>query len=178
MIRANIKIFQIRIKNSFSSENIKMIKRVKTLCDFSNCILILNDNINLSKDLDLDGVHIGSTDSDIVSARKILGEEKIIGVSCYNDINLGIFSENSGATYVSFGSMYKTTTKLNAVNLDIKTIYKASKMINIPICIIGGISADNVHDVINLNCDLIAISKGLSSINELNKISKIYYEKN
>ena len=88
MIRANIKIFQIRIKNSFSSENIKMIKRVKTLCDFSNCILILNDNINLSKDLDLDGVHIGSTDSDIVSARKILGEEKIIGVSCYNDINL------------------------------------------------------------------------------------------
>ena len=178
MIRANIKIFQIRIKNSFSSENIKMIKRVKTLCDFSNCILILNDNINLSKDLDLDGVHIGSTDSDIVSARKILGEEKIIGVSCYNDINLGIFSENNGATYVSFGSMYKTTTKLNAVNLYIKTIYNASKMINIPICIIGGINADNVHDVINLNCDLIAISKGLSSINELNKISKIYYEKN
>jgi len=176
MIKYNIKIFQIRIKSSFSKKNISIIKKIKFLCKNHKCLLILNDNVNLANELELDGVHVGSGDADISSVRSTLGENKIIGVSCYNDINLALSSEKLGASYISFGSLYKTTTKLNPINLDISTVKNASKILKIPICLIGGINTNNVHDVIKLNCDLIAISKGLSSNNEIENISKIYYE--
>ena len=127
------------------------------------------------KELDLDGLHIGSNDIDIIAARDILGKKKIIGVSCYNSLSLALGAELNGASYVSFGSLYKTSTKLNPVSLDIKTFKKSSKILRIPICLIGGINTNNVHDVIKLNCDLIAISKGLSSKKDRKTISKIYY---
>tara|TARA_B100001173_G_scaffold159959_1_gene138389 strand:+ start:173 stop:775 length:603 start_codon:yes stop_codon:yes gene_type:complete len=175
MIDLKIKIFQVRVKSSFSKEIIKAIKNLQTLCDLNQCLLILNDNINLAKELNLDGVHIGSNDIDIITARDILGKKKIIGVSCYNSLSLALSAELNGASYVSFGSLYKTSTKLNPVSLDLKTFKKSSKILKIPICLIGGINTNNVHDVINLNCDLIAISKGLSSEKDRKTISKIYY---
>ena len=176
MIDLKIKIFQVRVKSSFSKEIIKAIKNLKSLCKLYGCLLILNDNIILAKELDLDGIHIGSNDIDIITARDILGKKKIIGVSCYNSFKLALSAESSGASYVSFGSLYKTSTKLNPVTLDIKTFEKSSKILKIPICLIGGINTNNVQDVIKLNCDLIAISKGLSSEKDRKTISKIYYE--
>tara|TARA_B100001093_G_scaffold438218_1_gene437489 strand:+ start:600 stop:1202 length:603 start_codon:yes stop_codon:yes gene_type:complete len=176
MIDLKIKIFQVRVKSSFSKEIIKAIKNLKYLCEQNGCLLILNDNISLAKNLNLDGIHIGSSDIDINTARDILGKKKIIGVSCYNSFSLALSAELNGASYVSFGSLYKTSTKLNPVNLDIKTFKKSSKVLKIPICLIGGINTSNVHDVIKLNCDLIAISKGLSSEKDRKTISHIYYE--
>ena len=175
MIELKIKIFQVRVKSSFSKEIIKAIKNLKSLCKQNGCLLILNDNISLAKELNLDGIHIGSNDIDIITARDILGKKKIIGVSCYNSFSLALSAELNGASYVSFGSLYKTSTKLNPVSLDLKTFKKSSKILKIPICLIGGINTNNVHDVINLNCDLIAISKGLSSEKDRKTISKIYY---
>ena len=176
MIELKIKIFQVRVKSSFSKEIITAIKNLKSLCKQNGCLLILNDNISLAKELNLDGIHIGSTDIDIIAARDILGKKKIIGVSCYNSFSLAISAELNGASYVSFGSLYKTSTKLNPVSLDIKTFKKSEKILRIPICLIGGINTNNVHDVIKLNCDLIAISKGLSSEKDRKTISHIYYE--
>ena len=175
MIELKIKIFQVRVKSSFSKEIIAAIKNLKSLCKQNGCLLILNDNISLAKELNLDGIHIGSTDIDIITARDILGKKKIIGVSCYNSFSLAISAELNGASYVSFGSLYKTSTKLNPVSLDIKTFKKSSKILRIPICLIGGINTNNVHDVIKLNCDLIAISKGLSSEKDRKTISKNTY---
>ena len=176
MIELKIKIFQVRVKSSFSKEIITAIKNLKSLCKQNGCLLILNDNISLAKELNLDGIHIGSNDIDIINARDILGKKKIIGVSCYNSFSLALNAELNGASYVSFGSLYKTSTKLNSISLDIKTFIKSSNILKIPICLIGGINTNNVHDVIKLNCDLIAISKGLSSEKDRKAISKIYYE--
>jgi thiamine-phosphate pyrophosphorylase len=178
MIQYNIKIFQIRIKSSFSEKKIKIIESAKLLCKSNNCILLLNDNVKLAHDLDLDGVHIGEKDMDIFKAKSILGDKKIVGISCYNNIKNALHAEKHGATYVSFGAVYKTTTKTNALTLNVSTFKKAKDILNIPICLIGGINTNNVQDVIKLNCDLIAISKGLSSKDDVEDISKIYYEKN
>ena len=178
MINKNIKIFQIRIKSSFTKSNIEIIKKVKKVCDIHNCILILNDNLEVARQLDLNGVHIGSNDTDIISARNFLGHKKIIGVSCYNDINRSLSAERNNASYVSFGSLFETTTKQNAINLNRNTFLKAKKLLNIPICLIGGINSQNIHDVIQLNSDLIALSKGLSSDDKVNRISSAYYEQN
>ena len=72
--------------------------------------------------------------------------------------------------------MFKTTTKKNAVALNTNTIHKGKKILTIPICLIGGININNVHNAINLNCDLIALSKGLTSLKMIEDVSKKYYE--
>jgi len=176
MIKKNITFFQIRIKSKFNKSHIVAIKKVKKICNNHKSKLILNDNINIAKELNLDGIHIGLKDIDISSARSFLGAKKIIGVSCYNDIKLSLFAEKYNASYVSFGSLYNTSTKINATDLDESIFLAAKKILKIPICLIGGINQDNIHYVINLNSDLIAISKGLSSNDKLNYISKAYYE--
>ena len=176
MIKKNINIFQIRIKSTFNDSHIKTIKKVKLVCDTHKSTLVLNDNINIVNELNIDGVHIGSNDIDISSARNFLGKNKIIGVSCYNDIKLSLFAQNNHASYVSFGSLYNTSTKINAIDLDENTFLSAKKILNIPICLIGGINSDNIHYVIKLNSDLIALSKGLSSDDKVEYISNAYYE--
>ena len=176
MINKNIRIFQIRIKSSFSNSHIKTIKKVKKVCDTYNSTLVLNDNINITRELNLDGLHIGSKDIDIASARSFLGKNKIIGVSCYNNIKLSLSAEKKSASYVSFGSLYNTSTKRNATSLNEITFVSAKKVLSIPICLIGGINSGNIHYVIKLNSDLIAISKGLSSNDKLEYISNVYYE--
>lgn len=175
MIDMKIRVFQIRIKSSITKEKLNSIRKIKKLCLEKNCILLINDNIELAKNLDLDGIHIGANDIDITNARRILGERKIIGVSCYNNVKLALQAEERNASYVSFGSLYKTKTKEKPVELAIETVKEAKNVINIPICLIGGINKDNIHKVIKLNCDLIAISNGLSSVDKINRISKIYY---
>ena len=176
MIECHVRIFQIRIKSTLSDTHISIIKKIKKLCELNNCLLILNDYPEIVKNLDLDGVHIGSNDTNLVEARNILGSKKIIGVSCYNDVDLALSAEKNGASYISFGSLFKTTTKKNPVDLDTNTIHEGKKILTIPICLIGGININNVHDAINLNCDLIAISKGLTSLELIGDISKKYYE--
>tara|TARA_B100000795_G_scaffold243322_1_gene207100 strand:- start:170 stop:772 length:603 start_codon:yes stop_codon:yes gene_type:complete len=176
MIECHVRIFQIRIKSTLSDTHISIIKKIKKLCELNNCLLILNDYPEIVKNLNLDGVHIGSNDTNLAEARNILGDNKIIGVSCYNDVDLALSAEKNGASYISFGSLFKTTTKKNPVDLDTNTIHEGKKILTIPICLIGGININNVHDAINLNCDLIAISKGLTSLELIGDISKKYYE--
>ena len=176
MIECHVRIFQIRIKSTLSDTHISIIKKIKKLCELNNCLLILNDYPEIVKNLNLDGVHIGSNDTNLTEARNILGDNKIIGVSCYNDVDLALSAEKNGASYISFGSLFKTTTKKNPVDLDTNTIHEGKKILTIPICLIGGININNVHDAINLNCDLIAISKGLTSLKLIGDISKKYYE--
>ena len=176
MIECHVRIFQIRIKSTLSDTHISIIKKIKKLCELNNCLLILNDYPEIVKNLNLDGVHIGLNDTNLAEARNILGNNKIIGVSCYNDVDLALSAEKNGASYISFGSLFKTTTKKNPVDLDTNTIHEGKKILTIPICLIGGININNVHDAINLNCDLIAISKGLTSLKLIGDISKKYYE--
>ena len=177
MIDNNIKIFQIRIKSSFTNTKIKVISEINSICKERNCKLILNDNVEITKELDLDGVHIGLNDINLSDAREYLGNDKIIGVSCYDSLDDAFSAQKNHASYVSFGSLYKTSTKINAKKLNLDTFLKAKNILRIPICLIGGINSKNLINVLKLNSDLIAISKGLSSNSNIKKISKIFYEK-
>ena len=177
MIDNNIKIFQIRIKSSFTNTKIKVISEINSICKERNCKLILNDNVEITKELDLDGVHIGLNDINLSDAREYLGNDKIIGVSCYDSLDDAFSAQKNHASYVSFGSLYKTSTKINAKKLNLDTFLKAKNVLSIPICLIGGINSQNLINVLKLNSDLIAISKGLSSNSNIKKISKIFYEK-
>ena len=176
MIDNDIKYYQIRVKRDFTKFHIDVIEKVQSICRNSNCYLLLNDNVEISKKLDLDGVHLGQGDTNLIQARRILGESKIIGISCYNDLELALLAEKNHATYVSFGSLYETNTKKNFTRLNELDFKNVVKKLNIPTCLIGGINISNIHHVKSLNSDLIAISEGLSSSKKMLQVVKAYAE--
>ena len=124
--------------------------------------------------MDLDGIHIGKSDISLINAKRILGNNKIIGVSCYNSYRRAKRAVENGATYISLGSIYNTTTKKNSASLKISTFDKVKSLINIPVCLIGGINKNNIDKVMMHDPDLIAISKSLKSIPDIIKVTSIY----
>jgi len=174
MIRKEILIFQIRIKHKVRLNEINKIIFLKKICRYYNCKIIINDNIFIAKKLDLDGIHIGKSDISLINAKRILGNNKIIGVSCYNSYRRAKRAVENGATYISLGSIYNTTTKKNSVSLKISTFDKVKSLINIPVCLIGGINKNNINKVMMHGPDLIAISKSLKSIPDIIKVTSIY----
>ena len=176
MIDNDIRYYQIRVKRDFTKFHIDVIEKVQSICRNSNCYLLLNDNVEISKKLDLDGVHLGQGDTNLIQARRILGESKIIGISCYNNLELALLAEKNHASYVSFGSLYETNTKKNFTRLNELDFKNVVKKLKIPTCLIGGINISNIHYVKSLNSDLIAISEGLSSSKKMLQIVKAYAE--
>ncbi len=149
---------QLRVKEKEEARKIaEGILKLKDKYDFK---LIINDFPRLAVELGADGAHIGKDDMGPVSAKKIL-RDKVLGVSCYNDIERGRKAERVGATYVAFGSIFPTSTKPEAVRLTPDTLTRAKRELKIDICVIGGINRENIDEVLALRPDIIAISSAI-----------------
>ena len=170
-----VKIFQLRIKNQSDNYLDQTIKLIKPICKAHNVLFILNDNIELVRANNLDGVHVGIEDPTIQKCRAVLGKNKIIGKSCYNSPRMALIAQKSGADYIAFGSFFQTTTKNNAKKLNIKDILYCRKKINIPVVGIGGINHKNFLKIKRVNLDYIALSYGIwgSNISPVETIKKI-----
>src|SRR5205823_3396095 len=119
-------------------------------------LYIVNDDPALAANVGADGVHIGEDDASIVSARELLGPERIIGVSCYNDFVRAQAAVHAGADYVAFGSFFASPTKPDARRADIALLQRA-RALDVPIVAIGGIDADNARVVIDAGADAVAV---------------------
>lgn len=166
ILKCGVKILQYRSKTDYQDE--KLISSLISLCEDYGAKLIINDNVSMAKRLNAHGVHIGRNDTNLCESRKILGKDKIIGVSCYNDIKLAKYSQLNGANYIAFGAMYQSCTKPNAPTCPYEVIVSAKKEIEIPICLIGGINLTNLDEILNLNPEFIAF---VSAIYEPNSIT-------
>lgn len=158
LLRCGVKILQYRTKKEL---NELIAGNLLNLCHKFNAKFIINDNVNLAAKIKADGVHIGKDDMAITLARKLLGQNAIIGVSCYNDVNLAISAQNQGASYVAFGAMFASQTKPNALYCERETIKKAKQILRIPICVIGGINPSNIKEICALKPDYIAVISAL-----------------
>ncbi|ASM36528.1 thiamine phosphate synthase [Campylobacter sputorum] len=165
ILQNGVKFIQYRSKKSIQNEEI--IKNLISLCEDFNAKLIINDNVNLTKKLKAHGVHIGKDDAMLKNTKEFLGNEFIIGVSCYNDINLAINAQNIGAGYVAFGTAFKSATKPNALLSGIEIISQAKEKVSLPICIIGGINQDNIADVATKKPDMIAMIEAIYKPNSI-----------
>jgi thiamine-phosphate pyrophosphorylase len=150
---------------------------IKKLCNQYNIPLIINDNLQLAKQLDADGVHLGKDDDDLKSARKFLGNEKIIGVSCYNDLNRAFEMQTQGVTYIAFGAFFSSNTKPLAVKADLELLKEAKSKLSIPIVCIGGITLENADQLISNGADYIAVIQGLFKANDLAKTTQQFFKK-
>ena len=161
IVKHNIRLLQYRHKTTDASVKFDEAKQLQQLCLRHNTLFIINDDINLTEKIKADGVHLGKNDESIQQARQQLGDRAIIGVSCYNDIDLAINAQHQGASYVAFGALFPSNTTPNALHCPLNTLTQAKQILNIPIVGIGGIDFDNQQQALNAGCDAVAMINAL-----------------
>jgi thiamine-phosphate pyrophosphorylase len=122
---------------------------------------IVNDRPDLAKAVGADGVHIGQEDADYASARKLLGKDGIVGVTCHASRHLAMEAAERGADYVAFGSFFPTDTKQVTTSADIDLLQWWSEIFEIPCVAIGGITVENCAPLIAAGADFLAVIAGV-----------------
>ena len=135
---------------------------------------IVNDDAEMCRVLKADGVHLGENDDNIAEVRRILGEDAIIGSSCYDQLDRAKQAQKEGASYVAFGAMFPTPTKPNAPRATLELLREAKREIHIPIVAIGGITVNNAHDVIEAGVDAIAVITSLYESNSIKETAETF----
>ncbi|WP_417332476.1 thiamine phosphate synthase [Halarcobacter sp.] len=149
-------IVQLRDKISSDEEIEKLTLKLQELCRKYNALFVLNDRVELAIKLQCDGLHIGRSDHHRVE--EIRKEYKgVLGISCYGDLNLAKSMEEKNVDYVAFGAFFTSSTKPNAAVVDKEVIAKAKEELSIPVCVIGGITSDNVNELIEKGTDMVAV---------------------
>jgi len=160
-IDAGISVLQYRNKTASYDLQQQQSEKLNNLCKKNQVLFIINDSIQLAKQISADGVHLGKEDNNISHAREELGEKAIIGISCYNQLPRAIEAQQQGADYIALGRFFPSKTKPHAIAADPQIITQAKQKISIPIVAIGGITAENASTVINAGADSIAVINGI-----------------
>jgi len=173
ILDVGISLFQFRDKNSKYEIKKSTALKLQTLCKKYNTLFIINDDVVLAKEISADGVHLGRDDMDIDMARKILGD-KIIGVSCYNNLEDAITAEIMGADYIALGSFFNSPTKPEARKIAIDLLPIAKSKLNIPVVAIGGITPENGKQLVDNKVDFLAIISGIYASTDIINSVKAY----
>lgn len=160
-------IVQYRDKSGNGIKRLQQATVLRTLCNQYDASLIINDDITLAKTVAADGVHLGEDDATIEQARQILGNDAIIGVSCYNQLQRALDAQTNGADYVAFGAIFTSPTKPAAQPASCELITEAKSQLHIPVCAIGGIDKTNVANVIDAGADMTALISGLFCVKDI-----------
>ncbi len=156
-ILGGARLVQYRNKSDARQRCLAQARDLARLCTEHDVPLIINDDVAMADSSGADGVHLGMDDSALYIARSLLDEEAIIGISCYNDLDQAIRAESDGADYVAFGSFFSSPTKPRAIRADPALLRRATERLDIPICAIGGITADNAGTLIQAGTDMVAV---------------------
>jgi len=168
-----IKYFQLRLKKTSIPNLLKISKKVKKIVKKNNVKFIINDRPLVAKMVGANGCHIGQKDMDFISARKILGKNKIIGVTCHNSKKLALKAKKNGANYVAFGSFFKSSTKKTTYKANLAILRWAKKKISMPTVAIGGINNSNYKKILSNKADFIACSNYVWNNKKLDPVSAI-----
>ncbi|QPH90422.1 thiamine phosphate synthase [Campylobacter concisus] len=179
ILECGVKFFQFRSKKAVKNE--KLASEILNLCEKFGAKFIVNDDVKFAKKIGAKAVHLGKDDEGIKEAFEILGKDAYVGVSCYNDINLAINAAKNGASYVAFGSVFASPTKPNAPKCDLEVVRETKQILNLPVCVIGGINETNIGSLSYANPDLIAVISAIykdrnikENIKNLQKLVKIF----
>ena len=149
-ILGGVSIVQVREKNKTYEEFVEIAKEVQKVTNKYKVPLIINDRIDIAREINADGVHLGQEDIPCELARKILGKDKIIGISV-TTLEEAIAAYNASADYIGVGAMFKSKTKKDAKVVDFDEFLKIQSKIKIPIVVIGGINEKTIPIFKNLN---------------------------
>lgn len=151
---------QYRNKLASPPQRLRQADALRTLCTQAGVPLIVNDDAALAVSTGADGVHLGEHDGAVAAARALLGNDAIVGVSCYDDIRLALGAVAEGADYLAFGAFFASPTKPLARRAAPDLLQRA-RVTGLPLVAIGGISPDNARAVIAAGADMVAAISGV-----------------
>ncbi|MGL4670166.1 MAG: thiamine phosphate synthase [Methanobacteriaceae archaeon] len=185
-IKGGVSLVQLREKNASTKEFYKIAKSLKDICEKesinrSNSIpLIINDRIDILLAINGAGLHIGQDDMPVKVARKLIGDNKLLGVST-STVEEAQLAEENGADYIGVGAVFPTTTKDNAELISYKKLKEIVESVNIPVVAIGGINTLNIEKLEGTGINGVSIVSAImnsekpqeTSIELLKKVKKI-----
>ncbi|HQV88087.1 MAG TPA: thiamine phosphate synthase [Nitrosomonas sp.] len=176
VLEGGVKLVQYRNKSANESLRREQAKLLLSLCREHNALLIINDHLEIAIEIDADGVHVGKNDVSVSAAKNQLGQNKIVGTSCYNQLDLAMQAQKDGADYIAFGAFFSSLTKPNAVSVSISLVNQAQKALSIPIVGIGGIQLTNARTVIQSGCAAIAVCHDLFQAENIKATAEHYVQ--
>jgi thiamine-phosphate pyrophosphorylase len=165
-------VLQYRNKTADAELRLAQAHALRELTREAKVIFIVNDDAQLAAEVDADGVHLGAADGDIAQARALLGEDKIIGVSCYNSLQLAREAEKAGADYVAFGAFFTSSVKPEAVVAPLSLLPDARAVVRLPIVAIGGINANNGGVLVQAGADALAVISAVFEAAEIQQAAQ------
>ncbi len=167
-------LIQFRDKGAPSAARTQLAASVQAVCAGLGVALIINDDIDLCEQIGAAGVHLGADDCNLETARERLGATALIGISCYNRLDLAINAEQQGADYIAFGSFYSSGIKPDAVRADTELLQHAQRCLSIPIVAIGGITRTNASPLINAGADMVAVISDVFGNDDIRAASRAF----
>lgn len=161
-MRGGVSVLQYRPKNKDYAACLPEGNELKRICARYGATFIVNDNVELARELDADGVHLGQDDGTITAAKNLLGHDRIVGKSTHN-IEEALLAEQEGADYIGFGAMYPTESKVVSHLPGTSGLAAIRRQIKIPVVAIGGISTGNACRVIDAGADALAVISSVLS---------------
>ncbi len=155
-VQGGCSVVQLREKEASSLELFRLAERVKRVTDKYGVPLIINDRLDICQAVDAAGVHLGQSDLPCAEARKILGADKIIGVSAATPEEAAK-AQADGADYLGVGAVFPTTTKTNTRKVTPEIIRGIRRAVTIPFVVIGGVNAENITRLYGLGIDGAAV---------------------
>lgn len=164
-------VVQLREKSVSSMEFYQLAENVKAVTDRYHMPLIINDRIDIALAVDAVGVHVGQSDLPVKIVRKIIGAEKILGVSA-STLQEAVRAQEDGADYLGVGAMFATNTKTDAVLVSREELIEIRKTISLPIVVIGGINHTTVSQFDGTGIDGIAVVSAIISKSDIKSAAK------
>jgi thiamine-phosphate pyrophosphorylase len=157
----DVAALQIRLKEASDAAVAAAVRALAPLAQNRGVAVILNDRPDLARDLDCDGVHVGQGDAPYEEARRIVGAQATVGVTCHDSRHLAMQAAEAGADYVAFGAFFPTAKKPGAPTPELEILEAWQEAMTTPCVAIGGITADNARTIAAAGADFIAVCQGV-----------------
>jgi thiamine-phosphate pyrophosphorylase len=157
----DVAALQIRLKDVSDAAIAQAVQAIAPIARKHDVAVILNDRPDLAASLDCDGVHVGQGDMPFAAARKLMGKDRMVGVTCHDSRHLAMEAAEAGADYVAFGAFFPTTTKDAPTVADPEILSIWQEVMETPSVAIGGITADNAAALATAGADFLAVSAGV-----------------
>jgi len=175
-LKGGATFIQLREKNLAEEEFLAEAKEIARLCKSYHVPFVINDNVEIAKKVDADGVHVGQSDMEALDVRKTLGEDKIIGVTA-KTVEQAKAAEAAGADYLGSGAVFGTSTKKDAKPMDHALLQEICESVKIPVVAIGGIDGGNILLLKGRKMAGVAVVSGLFACEDIKKAAEDLREK-
>ena len=174
--RSGVTIIQLREKNLTTNQYYQLAKQVKEITDAYQVPLIIDDRLDICLAVDAAGLHIGDDELPVSVARRVLGPEKILGVTA-KTVKRALEAETSGADYLGTGAIFPTTTKENAPITLISTLKTICQTVAIPVVAIGGLTSENIDQLIGTGIAGVAVVRDLMQAEDMEAKTQAFLTK-